>query len=76
MLVIMVVRALASLGVYCAVQLLAHLTIGREFLNLEYGRVHVLNVVQIAKHESFRRIETTSYDIFCIFISQPGAISQ
>ena len=48
----------------------SHLIIGRGFLYLENSGVHVLNVVQIRKDESFFHVEATRDDIFDVLECQ------
>lgn len=48
----------------------AYLGISHELLNFQNGWIHMLNIIQVRKYESFRHIEAASNDIFDIFKGQ------
>ena len=52
------------------------LVIGRQLLNFQHGRVHVLYVVEIGEHEGLRDIKATRDDVLCILISQSRCKSE
>jgi len=47
------------------------LVIGHQLLDLEYGRVHVVDIIKVTEHEGGGRVETYGDDVFGILIGQP-----
>ena len=53
-----------------------NLVVRGKLLYTQDGRIHVLYVVQISKHERLFHIKATSYDVLGILIRQSGIESR